>query len=70
MTDTEANSQVQLVLKAWCEGHYARTAKAPFDTCPYLGGGEMAVAWQHGWLFVDHDDAAIVGPEVSHRGYP
>ena len=57
--DTEAGSQIQYQLKAWSEGHYARSAQTPFDTCPYPDGGEMARAWQRGWQFGDNNDDPI-----------
>lgn len=50
---TGAGAHVQYQLKAWSEGHYARSAQTPLDTCPYLGGSQMALAWQQGWQFGD-----------------
>lgn len=51
--------QVQYLLKAWSEGHYAQVAHSQSRICPYPEGSEMARAWQQGWQFGSNQEELI-----------
>ncbi len=51
--------QVQYLLKAWSEGHYAQVARARSPAHPYPEGSDMARAWEQGWQFGNDLDELI-----------
>lgn len=56
-TPMQGRVQVQYLLKAWSEGHYARVAHSQSGTCPYPEESDMARAWEQGWQFGCEQDA-------------